>query len=47
VAFNLKLGEGIWAKRSHPEPIKDRHHRLNTANYIIDHTKKGCAHLAL
>jgi hypothetical protein len=41
VGFNLKLGEGIWGKRSHAEPIEDRAHQLNVFGYILDHLKRG------
>jgi REP element-mobilizing transposase RayT len=41
VGFNLALGEGLWAKRSHPETITDRAHQLHTFGYILDHTKEG------
>jgi hypothetical protein len=39
----LKTGEGIWGKRSECVPIRDRGHRLNTLNYILDHRGKGAA----
>jgi hypothetical protein len=39
----LKIGEGLWGKRSQCVPIRDRGHRLNTANYIASHQKKGAA----
>jgi REP element-mobilizing transposase RayT len=41
VGLNLKLGEGLWAKRSHPEAITDRAHQLNTFGYIFGHSKSG------
>ena len=34
-------GGGLWAKRSHPEPIADREHQLNAFGYILDHLKHG------
>jgi hypothetical protein len=42
-SLKLKPGEGIWGKRSQCVPIRDRAHRLNTANYIAGHRKKGAA----
>jgi hypothetical protein len=32
---------GLFAKRSHPDPITDRSHQLNTFGYILDHTNRG------
>jgi hypothetical protein len=32
---------GLWAKRGHPEPITDRVHQVNVANYIRDHWLRG------
>lgn len=34
---------GLWAKRSHPEPIADRAHQINFFRYILDHQKRGAA----
>jgi hypothetical protein len=39
----LKIGDGIWGKRSQCAPIRDREHRLNTLNYIAKHQKFGAA----
>jgi hypothetical protein len=39
--LNLRKGEGIWAKRSKAEPIRDRSHQINTCGYIADHGKRG------
>jgi hypothetical protein len=41
VGLYLKVGEGIWAKRCHPEPIEDREHEVRAFKYILDHTKRG------
>lgn len=41
VGLDLNLGEGIWAKRSHPEPITDRQHHIFAFEYILKHAKKG------
>jgi len=41
VGFNLQLGQGIWAKRSHPEPIADRKHQLFAFDYILKHANRG------
>lgn len=32
---------GLWAKRSHPEPIADREHQVNTFKYVLDHLGRG------
>jgi hypothetical protein len=32
---------GLWAKQSHPEPIKGRRHQVKVFEYIRDHIKKG------
>jgi hypothetical protein len=39
--LELKLGEGIWGKRSECVPITDRQHRVNVLNYVAGHSKKG------
>ena len=31
----------VWAKRSKPNPIKDRQHQINTYRYILRHLKEG------
>lgn len=41
VGLDLKLGEGIWAKGAHAEPIADREHELHVFGYILDHLKRG------
>ena len=41
IELELKLGEGIWGKRSECKPITDREHRLNSLKYISDHWKQG------
>ncbi len=41
VGLDLQIGQGIWAKRSHPEPIADRAHEVFTFGYIRNHAKKG------
>jgi REP element-mobilizing transposase RayT len=41
VGLHLKLGEGIWAKRCHPDAIETRTHQLHVFGYILSHTKKG------
>lgn len=41
VGLDLQLGEGIWAKRSHPEPIADQDHHVFAFKYILKHAKKG------
>ena len=45
VRFKLQLreGEGIWAKRSKAEPIRDRSHQVNTCGYIAKHGTRGAA----
>jgi hypothetical protein len=32
---------GVWAVRSHCDPIKDRDHQLAVAKYIADHELEG------
>lgn len=39
--LNLKEGEGIWGKRSHPEPITESSHFKNTFGYIQKHQRRG------
>jgi REP element-mobilizing transposase RayT len=34
---------GLWARRTHAEPIRDRAHQLNTFGYILRHRAKGAA----
>lgn len=41
--LELKIGDGLWGKRSQCLPIRDRGHRLNTLNYIAAHRKQGSA----
>ena len=41
VGSNLKLGEGLWAKRSRAEPIQSGSHFIRATDYIYDHSKKG------
>ena len=41
VGLDLELGEGVWAKRCHPEPIEDRAHQINAFDYILKHLKRG------
>ena len=43
VGFSLAPGEGIWAKKSKAEPIRDRGHQVNTFKYIVRHGKRGAA----
>jgi hypothetical protein len=39
--LELKVGEGLWAKRGKENPINDRQHQLNSVEYIADHSKRG------
>lgn len=39
--LNLKIGEGLWAKRGKEKPINDRSHQLNVVEYIADHGERG------
>ena len=39
--LNLKDGEGIWGKRSHPKPVSDPEHYDNTFSYIDKHAQRG------
>jgi len=39
--LDLKVGEGLWAKRGKDNPIKDRQHQLNSVEYIADHGDRG------
>src|SRR4051812_18237278 len=41
VGLNLHLGQGLWAKRSHPNPITSSFHHAKTLNYIRDHAQRG------
>ena len=41
VGLNLNEGEGLWAKRSHPEPIRDALHFEAAADYICKHAFRG------
>ena len=41
VGLNLQLGEGLWSKGSHPEPIEDERHFDNVHRYIADHANRG------
>ncbi|HSH95151.1 MAG TPA: hypothetical protein VK968_13450 [Roseimicrobium sp.] len=41
VGFNLEVGEGIWAKRSRAEPIRNREHQVSSFGYIREHEEEG------
>ncbi len=43
VGFELQLdvGDGIWAKGTKAEPVRDRAHQLNAVPYIYDHVRRG------
>jgi hypothetical protein len=41
VGLSLELGKGIWAKGSHPEPIRDSSHFENAFDYIKEHEMRG------
>jgi hypothetical protein len=41
--LDLKVGEGLWAKRGKENPIADRQHQLNSVEYIADHGQRGAA----
>jgi hypothetical protein len=41
VGFNLKEGEGLWSKGSHPEPITGPEHFQKAYDYIHDHGDRG------
>lgn len=41
VGLNLEEGQGLWAKRSHPEPIKNPAHFQKATEYIHDHLSRG------
>jgi len=43
VGLNLQLGEGIWAKRSHPTPIDGPEHYDRATDYIYKHIARGAA----
>ena len=43
VGLDLKLGEGLWAKRCHPKPISGSYHHSKTIDYIADHANHGAA----
>lgn len=43
VDFGLKLGDGIWAKRSRAEPVTGRGHQNATLKYVIGHFDDGAA----
>jgi len=34
---------GLWAKRSHAEPITGRSHQVKTFCYVLDHVNEGAA----
>lgn len=34
---------GVWAARTHCQPIRDRDHQLEVARYIADHAERGAA----
>jgi len=34
---------GLWARRSHATPIRDRAHQVNSFHYITAHGEKGAA----
>ena len=33
--------DGLWAKRSKAEPVKNRSHQVKTFKYILDHRNEG------
>jgi len=39
--LELELGEGIWARGSHPEPISGLFHFKTATKYIRDHALRG------
>jgi predicted DNA repair protein MutK len=39
--LHLENGEGIWAKGTKAEPIRDRQHQLNTVPCIYRHARRG------
>ena len=39
--LNLKVGEGLWAKRGKELPITGRQHQLNVVKYVADHGTRG------
>jgi hypothetical protein len=39
--LNLQRGEGLWSRRSHPEPITSERHFQKSHDYIRDHGAKG------
>ncbi len=41
VGLDLKYGEGIWSKGSHPEPIINPFHFKKTRSYLHDHIHRG------
>ena len=41
LGLNLGEGQGLWAKRSHPEPIKNPQHFQKATDYIRDHAARG------
>jgi hypothetical protein len=43
IDLRLKLGEGIWGKRSKAEPIKDRAHQVKAFYYVVRHVREGVA----
>ena len=43
MGLNLQLGEGIWAKRSHPTPIDGPEHYDRATDYIYKHIARGAA----
>lgn len=34
---------GVWATRTHCQPIRDRDHQLEVARYVSDHAERGAA----
>ena len=43
---NLKLGEGLWGRGSHPTSIEDANHWCKTYGYIFDHAERGAIVIA-
>lgn len=41
VGLGMKLGEGIWGKRSKAVPVRDRAHQLQIVRYILEHETRG------
>ncbi|HEX8339757.1 MAG TPA: hypothetical protein VF624_02505, partial [Tepidisphaeraceae bacterium] len=43
IDLGIKTGDGIWGKRSHAEPVRDRKHQVSTVPYIVGHADEGAA----